>query len=94
MTGHIPDRKRRAGPLGRVRLSPTLMRRVQGDPNVYRNANLLATNRRTAPGVPELDLRVGGSPAPTVDEQMTAIQETLNAYRTALIAGGLMEEAE
>lgn len=85
------DRKRRAGPVGRARLSPTLAKRAMGDPNVYRNANLLATNRRTSPGVLDLDLQVGGSL--TVNQQMQAIEDKVNEITAALRAGGLMENS-
>lgn len=88
-----PDRKRRPGPIGRPRLSRTLMNRPLGDPNIFRSADLLATNRRTAPGVAPLDLHVGGSPALTVDEQMQLIETFCNALRQSLITGQLQEEA-
>lgn len=85
----VPGRAQRAGPVGRARVSSVLQSRPQGDPRVRRNANLLATNRRTAPGVTDLDLQVGGSL--TVDQQMALIQDALNAALAALREGGLME---
>lgn len=85
----VPGRAQRAGPVGRARVSATLQGRPQGDPRVRRNANLLATNRRTAPGVANLDLSIGGSL--TVDQQMTLIQTAMNTVLAALREGGLME---
>lgn len=88
----LPDPKFRAGPPGRARMSPTLMRRPLGEPRMFKNASLLATNRRTARGVVPLNLGLNESPAVPVAEQMARIEAKVNEIVANLVQRGLMEK--
>ena len=87
----IIDPRKKAGPVGRSRLSTTLMRR-QGlmDPRLRRQANLLATNKRTARGVNPAVLDYTG--VATVNEaQLRILENKLNEVIANLVERGLME---
>ena len=82
---------KKAGPLGRARTSVVLQKRPMGDPRIRRNANLLATNRRTARGVSLLNTGVNDTPPPVIDEQVRRIEASVNSIILALQERGLME---
>lgn len=89
----IIDPRKKAGPLGRGRISTALMQRVGlMDPRLRRNANLLATNRRTARGVDYLNLGLTEIPPPQIDVQLARVESKINEIVAALKNRGLMEE--
>lgn len=89
MTTIRPQTK--AGPPGRASLSPVLMRRPGlGDPRQRSNADLLATNARTARGVDALVLDYTAVPSGT-QEQLEIVVAKLNELIDNMRTRGLME---
>jgi hypothetical protein len=86
------DPKRKAGPVGRARLSSTLMRRPGlMDPRLRRQQNLLATNRRTARGVDNLALDYTAVPL-GIQVELEKLVVKVNEIIANLKARGLMEQ--
>lgn len=82
---------RKAGPLGRARLSTVLMRRPGlVEPSLLQNANILATGRRTARGQPDVALDYTAVPS-GVQAEMEKLVLAHNSLLATLRARGLME---